>query len=336
MLLTRRRPPLLVERHVAVERFWEELPAVCLALEMMAEWQDRRTSSQAANVLTAVTQGEFLVGVAVAQRLFCGPPPARHSSPGERMDLVRCLGLVDTTVSVLEEMRTNADTEFRTLMEDAAAMASELRTEIRKPRLPGRAAHRSTAAGGLSTEDYYRVNAFVPAVEAVVTNIKDRFGTHQKTAFLLTRLLPQIAADVTWEQLEPVFRQYASVVGHCTEQLRAELRVWTTMWSNRPVTETPVTAIGALNECSQSQFPAIHQLLKVLAVLPVTTAEAERLFSKVSRTLTVLRSTMSEDRLEALILLQVHRDRLPVTDLVVDRFAACGSRRLDCRLPLGR
>lgn len=113
------------------------------------------------------------------------------------MDLVRCLGLVDTTVSVLEEMRTNADTEFRTLMEDAAAMASELRTEIRKPRLPGRAAHRSTAAGGLSTEDYYRVNAFVPAVEAVVTNIKDRFGTHQKTAFLLTRLLPQNAADVT-------------------------------------------------------------------------------------------------------------------------------------------
>lgn len=46
-----------MERHVAVERFWEELPAVCLALEMMVEWQDRRTSSQAANLLTAVTQG---------------------------------------------------------------------------------------------------------------------------------------------------------------------------------------------------------------------------------------------------------------------------------------
>ena len=122
--------------------------------------------------------------------------------------------------------------------------------------------------------------------------------------------------------MEPAFTQYSSLVGDCTEQLRAELRVWTAMWENRPDTEAPTTAIGALNECSQRTFPAIYRLLQVLAVLPVTTAEAERLFSKVTRTLTALCSTMAEDRLEALILIQVHRDRLPATEKLVDRFAA--------------
>ena len=88
---------------------------------MMAEWQDRRTSSHAANLLTAVTQGEFLVDVAVAQRL--------------------------------------------------SAVLRPLDTALQK---------REWTWCAACTEDYYRVNDFVPAVEAVVTNIKNRFGTHTR------------------------------------------------------------------------------------------------------------------------------------------------------------
>jgi len=57
----------------------------------------------------------------------------------------------------------------------------------------------------------------------------------------------------------------------------------------------------------------------------VTTAEAERLFSKLEHTLTTIRNAMDEQRLEALILL---RDT-PTVDAVIDRFAAIAVRRLD-------
>lgn len=90
----------------------------------------------------------------------------------------------------------------------------------------------------------------------------------------------------------------------------------------------PDTAISALNECDQCLFPNIFVLLKVLATLPVSTCEPERLFSKVEKTLIALRSTMSEDRLEALVLMQTFRDELPDADSVVDKFAAANSRRL--------
>jgi len=53
------------------------------------------------------------------------------------------------------------------------------------------------------------------------------------------------------------------------------------------------------------------------------------LFSKVERTLTKIRSSMSEDRLEALVLPQAHRDNLPVTEDIIDRFAPVSARRLD-------
>jgi hypothetical protein len=63
--------------------------------------------------------------------------------------------------------------------------------------------------------------------------------------------------------------------------------------------------------------------------LPVSTAGLERIYSKVELTLTDLCNTTLEERLEALILLQAHRKRVPVTDLsnaeIIDKFAACGS-----------
>ena len=48
-----------------------------------------------------------------------------------------------------------------------------------------------------------------------------------------------------------------------------------------------------------------------------------------TKTLSAVRSTMTEDRLEACVLLQVHRDILPHTTDVIEHFAKNGARRLD-------
>jgi hypothetical protein len=41
---------------------------------------------------------------------------------------------------------------------------------------------------------------------------------------------------------------------------------------------------------------------------------------------------MTEDRLEALILMQIHRSDIPPPDAVIDRSTATTARRLDCVL----
>jgi len=92
------------------------------------------------------------------------------------------------------------------------------------------------------------------------------------------------------------------------------------------------TAIGALGDCQGDVFPNVHMLLNILTALPVTTAEPERLFSKLNSTLTAIRSTMSEERLESLLLLQVHRERTPTSEKLIDSFAALKSRRLSLKL----
>ena len=84
--------------------------------------------------------------------------------------------------------------------------------------------------------------------------------------------------------------------------------------------------MAALDQCGI--YPNISTILQLLATLPVTTAEAERLFSKMERTLTAIRATMEEGRLEDLLLLQVHRQETPAIEAVIDRFAAVSARRL--------
>ena len=58
-----------VERHVAVERFWDQLPTIQTALEVMSQWEDRRTSSNATMLLKALGDTGLIVGLAVAMQL---------------------------------------------------------------------------------------------------------------------------------------------------------------------------------------------------------------------------------------------------------------------------
>jgi len=91
------------------------------------------------------------------------------------------------------------------------------------------------------------------------------------------------------------------------------------------VADRPKTVLSALDHCTA--YPNVSLLLKLLATIPVTTAEAERLFSKLEHTLTALKNTIDEQRLEALIVLQVHRSDTLTVDAVIDR--ATAARRLD-------
>ena len=67
-----------------------------------------------------------------------------------------------------------------------------------------------------------------------------------------------------------------------------------------------------------------------MATIPITTAEAERCFSKLERTLTGIRASMEGKRLECLLTLQIYRSDTPSIDaVVIDRFATTAAWRLN-------
>ena len=82
----------------------------------------------------------------------------------------------------------------------------------------------------------------------------------------------------------------------------------------------PSTLSSTLTRFS-SFYSNIEALVTILCTLPVTLCTAERSFSGLKRNKTVLRSSMSNERLPSLTLLHMHQD-IPInTEEVIEEFS---------------
>ena len=76
-------------------------------------------------------------------------------------------------------------------------------------------------------------------------------------------------------------------------------------------------------------FTEIHNLLKIYFTIPISTATAERSFSSLRRIKTFLRSTMTEVRLNNIMLLHVHKEDTDNLDMqnIAEAFTSLNSQR---------
>ena len=69
-------------------------------------------------------------------------------------------------------------------------------------------------------------------------------------------------------------------------------------------------------------YPNLYRLIKISATVPVTSSQCERTHSKVVRVKNAMRSSMSDDRLEHMVMLNVEQDIVNTLGLssLVDAF----------------
>lgn len=111
--------------------------------------------------------------------------------------------------------------------------------------------------------------------------------------------------------------------------VNTEVHQWKRKYCECNASDLPDNPFDALNKCDpQRIFPNIVTLLKILRTIPVTLCEAEHSFSALCRLKTFLHSTVSEDRLNGLALLNIHHDIKIDLDNAVDMFAWSHPRKL--------
>ena len=92
--------------------------------------------------------------------------------------------------------------------------------------------------------------------------------------------------------------------------------------------EKPGTLNEALDACNPVLYPNVHTNLRLLLITPVTSATVERGNSSLHFVKSYFRSTMGEERLNALLLLFIHRDIPLDYEAAVDEFANRYPRRM--------
>ncbi|CAI6376927.1 unnamed protein product [Macrosiphum euphorbiae] len=91
----------------------------------------------------------------------------------------------------------------------------------------------------------------------------------------------------------------------------AEIKMWKNVLKRTKEDQKPKTVIQFLQFCDEDLFPNIYKLIKILCILPVTTCTSERSFSS-------LRNTVSEDRLNGLAMLNIHRNEILTPDDIIE------------------
>jgi len=243
------------------------------------------------------------------------------------LDVLKAVNDVIDVSGLLQKYRNDADC-FTTLFQSAVVTANLLDITVNKPRTVGRSVYRDNAGEkDQSVEDYYRLNLFLPLVDSVCSHLQDRFGPVQQKLFGLSALVPAHLGSYNDVVAGASLYEYLITV----HELPTEFELWTEQWTRAGEAERKKvnTAVLALECCLQRfvKLPNVSVLLKILATLPVTTAQAERVFSKVERTASAARSSMLEERLESLVLIQTHRDRTLSIDDIINRFAKSSERR---------
>ena len=107
-----------------------------------------------------------------------------------------------------------------------------------------------------------------------------------------------------------------------------EVDNWESTWLRCPEKDVPTNISETLKATNPVSFPNISMILRLLAVLPVTSCTCERSASSIRLLKTYLRSTMTQERLNGLATLFTQKDIHADVGVIIDRFGMKHKRRL--------
>jgi len=318
--LKRLCPTRWVERHNSVEIFYDFLPVIFSSLEEMITWSDKDTATKANQLLLSLQATEFHVSLSIIHTIFQFTKPLSIYLQKTNIDLCEAINHINIIIKELMTIRENAMIVFNELFKKIESKSKELDVDIKIPRLAKRQKHRCHIV--MSTpEEYYRVGIFIPFIESIIDQLNVRFNNHREVISGFQALI-----DYTIKtDLHQLIHFYQNDIDSYDEVV-TEINIWHRFLRENNI--KPVSALDALLKCNPDFYKNVYTLLHILVVLPVTSCEAERTFSSLKRIKNYLRNTTSENRLNGLANLNIHRE-VPVAVEEVIAILTEEKRRLD-------
>ncbi|XP_033639835.1 uncharacterized protein LOC117300216 [Asterias rubens] len=267
-------PTRWLTHSAAVKSVLQNFEAVLDALHEAAEDFGANTSSRASGLHSCLSSGKCILG------LFTALP------------VIQCLEHFNRALQGTDKTVSG--------MLDAAECNLEPVTLPRKRKLPKRhddgATQEYTAN---SAEELYRVD-FFKVIDSAISNLKDYFTS---TDLILYKDLSDVL--LTGSVQPHTIRKYPEL----TDSLQQQLAFFRNQFSGSSVEDYRKIFLAMVPEVRR-MFPQVEQLLRLLLISPASSCVAERSFNALRRMKTWLRSTMTQKRLNHLMVCRVHRDRL--------------------------
>ncbi|KAE9522168.1 hypothetical protein AGLY_017428, partial [Aphis glycines] len=293
-----------VENHDGIIRFFDIYKPIVDTLDKFQLFHDTETSSKALNLYRSIITNEFVISLVTANTLFSLTLPSLYKSlQSVTCDLSEAVTFVETVLNEVEDMRININQTFKEIFVKGKKYVKVDR--------------RRGSDKNAKTKEYFRIAIAIPFYDDFIRQLKDRFSKHITVLSSLFLLIPKMCHKTAISATD--FNLYSDYID--MDLLQTEIKLWNRKWITHSQDDRPSTAVEVLNNCNSDLFPCIYFLLKVLAVLPVSTATPERTFSTLKRTKTFLRNAIGQNRLNGLALLSIHRNIKVDPEDVLNKFA---------------
>lgn len=325
-----------VEKHSCLEDLQEMFEAVIDCLEAITterKW-DAKAVTEANGLLSQITSSPFISAFQSVRYVFGYTKSLSICLQSSTIDLVNAYQQINLVAAELSDIRTKAEEIFHDVYMKCCEISQMAGREMQIPRRCGRQTLRNNVEAD-TPEAYYRRSTFLPLLDNMVQQMADRFPDLTSHATRGLHLIPANLEDLQEDHVDEL-RSYYEDDMPSPASFQQEIRLWRRLWSG--VHDKPSTLQATLEAKAYNPllYPNIHTVLHHLLLSPVTSAGVERANSSLKFVKSVHRSTMTEGRLNALLLLFVHRDIPLDLDKIVDAYAAKHPRRMLFINPLSR
>ena len=269
-------------------------------------------------VKSVMTEFRFVFGLKVSEVILKMTDNLSRTLQKSSISAAEAQHLASLSVATLQGMRTTETwTVFYASVE---ALQQKLGVSDavlpRKRKAPKRHSDGSEGFHSETPQDMYRV-AYFEAVDLAIATIKDRFD---QPGYAMYRSLEDLLLKAVRGLDYSIELQ--SVCSLYTEIDASSLKVQLTNLATKFATESSVSLreildyIHSLSSDARCFFKEVCCVVSLITVMPASNAVSERSFSTMRRIKSYLRSTMSQSRLNHLMVLNIYKEELGSLDMV--------------------
>ncbi len=294
----------ILANYEVLQMLWEE------SLDFV---KDTEMRSQIQGVSSCMMSFDFFFGVSLGELLLKHSDNLSKTLQASSMSAAEGQKIADMTVRTLQSIRS--DENFLLFWKSINQKAKD--HGIDEPVLPRRRKRPRRYEDGASegdvpesVESLYR-RTYYEALDLIIRGIKERFDQPGYKMYCnLEALLVKAAKKEKYdEEFQFVTDFYKDDFDH--DQLNMQLGVLSSTVPCESAQDLS-SVVNYLRELSQPQRSLLSEvctLASLILVMPVTNAVSERSFSALRRSKSYLRATMTQTRLNNILVLHVHKNR---------------------------
>ena len=219
--------------------------------------------------------------------------PIVTSLQGRLIDVYFGYKKIEDVTNHYSGIRADIDAWFARMYTKVLSLAELVQSTEERPRACNRQQNRDNTPAE-TVPSYWKRSVAIPPLDTVCAGLQSRFSEEKQAHFELCALIPAVLTVKTSEEISELAKVFQAKWEHLlpvSSALESELFRWKGYCQQKALGDVSVTGLLS-SHADNLFFPNIRELLKILAVLPIGSTEAERSFSCVRRIHTWLRSRM--------------------------------------------